>query len=173
MNSTRRQFLQRTIGLGGTVASIGPYAFATSLHCTPAPKFPVPLTAGTWRSAPFPVGKHAYNIELDVDRGSRSLTQLDCDLGPYTPYGQCDSPPLLDVEWKIWDGDVPVKCWAERPLRASAWASTETSCMLGHFEGKRNGMYTLEWNVKRDAGRLKDLNPQVYIVKSSGYWCWI
>jgi hypothetical protein len=45
--------------------------------------------------------------------------------------------------------------------------------MLGHFEGKRNGMYTLEWNVKRDAGRLKDLNPQVYIVKSSGYWCWI
>jgi len=45
--------------------------------------------------------------------------------------------------------------------------------MLGAFEGKRNGHFTLEWNVKKDAGRLKELHPRVLIVKNPGYWCWL
>ena len=48
-----------------------------------------------------------------------------------------------------------------------------TSCFLGGFEGKRNGYFTLEWNVKKDAGRLKELHPRVQIVKNPGYWCWL
>jgi hypothetical protein len=34
-------------------------------------------------------------------------------------------------------------------------------------------MFTLEWDVKQDAGRLKDLHPRVLIVKDPGYWCWL
>lgn len=169
---TRRKFVGRALAWGAISDCIAVGASASPLHCTPAPKFPVPLTAGVWRSAPFPVGKHDYHVELQVDR-TLPLGKLDCDLGPYTPNGHCDAPPLLDIEWKIWDGDVLVKNWSERPIRASAWAETQTSCSLGAFEGKRNGMFTLEWNVKRDAGRLKELHPQVYIVKNPGYWCWL
>jgi len=169
---TRRKFVGQALGLGAISNCIAVSASASSLHCTPAPKFPVPLTAGMWRSAPFPVGKHDYHVELQVDR-MLPLAQLDCELGPSTAYGHCNTPPLLDVAWKIWDGDVPVKCWSEKPIRASAWAEAETSCFLGTFEGKRNGMFTLEWNVKQDAGRLKELHPQIYIVKNPGYWCWL
>lgn len=172
MGFSRREFLTRGLASFIITNLTAAKTMDASLRCTPEPKFPVPLTAGVWRSAPFPVGKHSYNIELTVDR-RLPLSQLDCDLGPYTPYGHCDSPPLLDVEWKIWDGNVLIKSSNEKPIRASAWAEAETSCMLGGFESKRNGMFTLEWNVKRDAGRLKELHPRVLIVKNTGYWCWL
>jgi hypothetical protein len=172
VNLTRRRFLQQALGVGAIANCTDMYAAANPLHCTPAPKFPVPLTAGVWQSAPFPVGKHDYHVWLEVDR-RLPLEQLDCDLGPPGPHERCDAPPLLDVEWKVWDGDLLVKSWPAKPIQAAAWAAAETSCFLGDFEGKRNGMFTLEWNVKRDAGRLKELHPQVYIVKNPGYWCWL
>jgi hypothetical protein len=169
---TRRSFILRALGFGVIANGTNIYA-ANPLHCTPAPLFPVPLTAGVWRSAPFPVGKHDYHIQLEVDR-RLPLDPLDCDLGPRTFNNEkCDSPPLLDVEWKIWDGDTLVKSWPAKPIEASAWSAAETDCFLGDFEGKRNGMFTLEWNVKKDAGRLKELHPRVLIVKNPGYWCWL
>jgi len=172
MRFSRREFL--TKGLGSFVITSFSVAKARgiSLHCTPSPKFPVPLTAGVWRSAPFPIGKHDYHIWLEVDRRV-PVEQLDCELGPPKSNERCDAPPLLDVEWKVWDGDILVKNWPAKPIRAAAWAETETSCFLGNFEGKQNGMFTLEWNVKRDAGRLKELHPRVQIVKNPGYWCWL
>lgn len=147
-------------------------AAAVSLHCTPVPSFPVPLTVGVWRSPPFPVGRHAYDISLYVDR-RLPLDQLDCDLGPPRDGNTCDTPPLLDLEWKIWDGTTLAKCWRFDPIRASSWSGEATSCVLGGFEGKRNGHFTLEWDVKKDAGRLKELHPRVEIGKNPGYWCWL
>jgi hypothetical protein len=101
------------------------------------------------------------------------LDELDCELGPPRPGQQCGTPPLLDLEWKIWDGTTPVKNWPAEPVRAAGWSAASTSCFLGDFEGKRNGHFTLELNVKKDAGRLKDLHPRVQIVKNPGYWCWL
>jgi hypothetical protein len=101
------------------------------------------------------------------------LDELDCDLGPPPPGHQCSTPPLLDLEWRIWDGTMLAKSWPAMPIRASAWSEASTSCFLGDFEGKRNGFFTLELNVKKDAGRLKDLHPRVQIVKNPGYWCWL
>lgn len=172
MNSSRRRFFQQSLATITLSSFAAKDAAANPFHCTPAPEFPVPLTAGIWRSAPFPVGRHAYNISLIVDR-RLPLEQLDCELGPPRPHEQCAAPPLLDVEWKIWDGDLPIRSFPEKPIQASAWATTETSCLLGGFEGRRNGMFTLEWNVKRDAGPLKELHPRVQIVKNPGYWCWL
>jgi hypothetical protein len=143
-----------------------------SLHCTPAPSFQVPLTQGIWRSQEFPVGKHAYRVELEVDRRMPS-EEFDCDLGPPRPGDQCNTPPLLDLEWRIWDGSALVKNYPAKPIRADAWSATSTSCFIGGFEGKKNGHFILEWNVKSDAGRLKDLHPRVQIVKNPGYWCWL
>jgi hypothetical protein len=172
MSSTRRQFVQRTIGLLALTEFLSTTATASSLHCTPAPEVPVPLTAGVWRSAPFPVGKHDYHVSLKVDR-RLPVGQQDCDLRPPGPHEQCDAPPLLEVDWKIWDGAMLVKSWPAIPIEASGWAESETSCFLGDFEGKRNGMFTLEWNVKKDAGRLKELHPRIQVVKNPGYWCWL
>jgi hypothetical protein len=120
----------------------------------------------------FPVGKHDYHVELEVDR-HMPLDELDCDLGPPPTGHQCSTPPLLDLEWKIWDGTRLVKNWPAMPIRASAWSEASTSCFLGDFDGKRNGFFTLELNVKKDAGRLKDLHPRMQIVKNPGYWCWL
>lgn len=78
------------------------------------------------------------------------LEELDCDLGPPHPGYQCNTPPLLDLEWRIFDGTKLVKNWPAEPIRA----------------GKRNGHFTLEVNVRNDAGRLKDLHPRVQIVKT-------
>jgi hypothetical protein len=170
---SRRDLLYHgATGLGFALLAPAARSAPNPLHCTPAPEFSVPLTAGVWRSAPFPVGKHDYHAWLEVDR-QLPLQQLDCDLGPPRPPEHCDAAPLLDVEWKIWDGDLLVKSWTAKPIQPAAWGATRTSCFLGDFEGKRNGIFTLEWNVKRDAGRLKDLHPRVQIVKNPGYWCWL
>ena len=169
---TRRQFVTR--GLGWSVLSNQMVANAAeiSLHCTPAPSFSVPLSEGVWQSQKFPVGKHAYRVSLEVDRWM-PLEELDCDLGPPRYGAECKKPPLLDLEWKIWDGATLVKSRAAEPIRASAWSSTSTSCVLGGFEGRRNGYFTFALDVRKDAGRLKDLHPRVHIEKDPGYWCWL
>ena len=151
---------------------MGSSAEAVSFHCTPAPSFPVPLSQGVWRSQEFPVGKHDYHVSLDVDR-RMPLEDLDCDLGAPRPGHQCNTPPLLDLDWKIWDGATLVKNWRANPIKADAWSEKSTSCRLGGFAGKRNGHFTLELNVKSDAGKLRDLHPRVQIVKNPGYWCWL
>jgi len=169
----RRQFIRHALGWSALPSLMAANAVAISLHCTPAPRFPVPLREGIWRSQEFPVGKHDYDVFLDVDR-RMPLKELDCDLGPpQFPGDQCNTPPLLDLEWRIWDGTTLVKIWPAKPIRAGAWSEKSTSCLLGNFRGKRNGHFTLELNVKKDAGRLKDLHPQVQIVKNPGYWCWL
>jgi hypothetical protein len=169
---TRRQFIRATLGFGSVSNCIVAHAGAISLHCTPAPSFPVPLTQGVWHSQEFPVGKHDYHVWLNVDR-RMPLEELDCELGPSSPGHKCSTPPLLNLEWHIWDGTTPVKNWPAKPIEAAAWSDASTSCFLGNFEGKRNGHFTLEWNVKKDAGKLKDLHPRVEIVKNPGYWCWL
>ena len=169
---TRRQFIRTALGLGSVSNCIVAHAVAISLHCAPAPTFPVPLTQGVWHSQGFPVGKHDYHLWLKVDR-QMPLDDLDCDLGPPRPGHQCSTPPLLDLEWRIWDGATLVKNWPAKPIEAAARSDASTSCFLGDFQGKRNGYFTLELNVKKDAGRLKDLHPRVQIVKNPGYWCWL
>jgi hypothetical protein len=141
-------------------------------HCTPAASLPVQLTRGVWRGQEFPVGKHDYHVWLDVDR-QMPLEDLDCDLGSPRPGYLCKAPPLLDLDWKIWSGATLIKNWTANPIKAGAWSERSTSCLLGGFGGKRNGHFTLELNVKNDAGRLKDLHPRVQIVKNPGYWCWL
>jgi len=169
---TRRQFLTSAIGCGVLSNRMVANARAISIHCTPAPSFPVSLSEGVWRSQEFPVGKHDYRVSLEVDR-RMPLEELDCDLGPPRSGDQCKTPPLLDLEWKIWEGATLVKSRAAEPMRAYAWSSTSTSCILGGFESKKNGHFTLELNVRKDAGRLKDLHPRIQIVKDPGYWCWL
>lgn len=169
---TRRQFIRGPLGLGAALNCILSHAAAVSLHCTSAPSFPVPLTQGVWHSQEFPVGKHDYHVWLNVDR-RMPLDDLDCELGPPRSGHQCSAPPLLDLEWKIWDGAMLVKSWPAKPIEAAAWSAASTSCFLGDFQGKKNGHFTLELNVKKDAGRLKGLHPRVQIVKNPGYWCWL
>jgi hypothetical protein len=169
---TRRHIVLGICTISCTVLTRKSSAKALDLHCTPAPAFPVPLDIGTWRSAEFPVGKHAYNVSFIVDRRP-PLEQLDCDLGPAPAGHRCETPPLLDIDWKVWDGKTLVKSWHADPVKADAWAAKTTSCILGGFEGGRNGMFTLEWTVKKDAGRLRELHPRIEIVKNPGYWCWL
>lgn len=169
---TRRQFVRNALIVTALSNCVVADARVGPLHCTPAPSFPVPLTPGMWRSQEFPVGKHDYHVWLVVDR-TLPLDHLDCDLGPPRPGHKCDTPPLLDLEWKIWDGTTPVKNWPAKPVTADGWSAAATSCLLGGFEGRRKGHFTIELNVKKDAGRLKDLHPRVQIVKNPGYWCWL
>ena len=169
---TRRHFIRNSIG--ASIASIcaATNASAISLHCTPAPSFPVPLDQGIWRSQEFPIGKHAYNVWLYVDR-RMPLEELDCDLGPPRPGNQCTTEPLLDLEWTILDGSTSVRNWPAKPIQASSWSAESTGCFLGGFEGRRNAHFSLELSIKKDAGRLKELHPRIEIVKNPGYWCWL
>ena len=169
---TRRQLIQGALGWSALSNCMLAKSAAISSPCTPAPSFPVPLSEGVWRSQEFAVGKHNYHVHLIVDR-RMPLEELDCDLGPPRPGHQCNTPPLLDLEWRIFDGTTLVKNWPAKPIRADAWSGASTSCLLGDFEGKRNGHFALELNVRDDAGRLKDLHPRVQIVKNPGYWCWL
>lgn len=169
---TRRHFIRSAFGWSALSNCLVANAAAISLHCTPAPSFPVSLSKGVWRGQQFPVGKHEYRVSLDVDR-RMPLEELDCDLGPPRPGHQCNTPPLLYLELRIWDGTTLIKNWTAKPMRADAWSDVSTSCILGGFEGKRNGHFILELNVKSDAGRLKDLHPRIQIVKNPGYWCWL
>src|SRR5260221_10732657 len=104
---TRRKFIRRALGWSALSNCMGANAAAGSLHCPPAPSFPVPLSEGVWRSQEFPVGKHDYHVWLAIDR-RMPLEDLDCDLGSPRPGYQCNRPPLLDLDWKIWDGGTLV-----------------------------------------------------------------
>lgn len=168
---TRRHFI-RAFGWSALLRSVAANAAAISLHCTPASSFPVPLRQGIWRSQEFPVGRHDYHVWLAVER-QLPIEELDCDLGPPRPGHQCNTPPLLNLEWRIFDGTALVKSWPAEPIKADAWSQDSTSCLLGDFEGKKNGRFTLELNVKTDAGRLSSLHPRIQIVKNPGYWCWL
>lgn len=114
---------------------------------------------GVRRSLEFPVGRHNYHLWLNVDR-RLPLKQLDCELGPAHPGNQCDKPPLLDLEWNVWDGTAPVKGLIAKPIQAASWSESETGCLLGGFEGRRSGMFTLELTIKKDAGGLKEFHPR-------------
>jgi hypothetical protein len=168
---TRRQFIRRALSWSA-LSNYRAANAAALFRCTPAASFPVPLSQGVWSSQEFPVGKHDYHVWLNEDR-RMPLEDLDCDLGSPRPGYPCNTPPLLDLDWKIWDGATSVKNWPAKPIKADAWSETSTSCLLGDFKGKRNGHFTLEFNVKRDAGRLNNLHPRVQIVKNPGYWCWL
>jgi hypothetical protein len=167
----RREFIRTAAA--ATLASNGIVlrAASLSLHCTPSPVFPVPLTEGAWRSQPFPVGAHDYNVLLHVDR-PMSYGGSDCDLDP-RPEFRCDMPPRLDIDWKIWDGTTAVRNRTNTPIRPAAWGDHVVGFVFGGFQGRKNAHFTLEWNVRRDPGTLKDLNPRVQIVKYPGYWCWL
>ncbi len=169
---TRRQFISKSFGVGATVCCKVSANALSSLHCTPAPTFPVPLSKGTWRSAPFPVGKHDYHVWLKFDRNTPG-GQLDCDLGPVSQSGVCTNSPLLKLEWMIWNTDVPVQSWPAKPIKAAAWSKDEIDCFLGDFEGIRNRMFTIELHVLQDPGYLKELHPRIEVVKNPGYWCWL
>jgi hypothetical protein len=169
---TRRQFICTSVGASIASTYAARSASAVSLHCTPAPSFPVPLLEGTWQSQEFSIGKHAYNVWLYVDR-RMPLDELDCDLGPPRPEHQCSTQPLLDLEWKVLDGTTLVKGWPAKPIQASSWSAEATGCFLGGFQGRRNAHFRLELNVKKDPGRLKELHPRIEIVKNPGYWCWL
>src|SRR5690242_14923768 len=123
---TRRQFIRSTLGWSVLSNRMVTRASAISLHCTPAPSFPVPLNEGVWHSQKFPVGKHDYHVHFVVDR-RMPLEELDCDLGPPRPGYQCKTPPLLDLEWRIWDGTTLVKNWVADPIKADAWRAASTS----------------------------------------------
>ena len=165
----RRDFIRSTLccALSSCTAANGT---VISLHCTPSPIFPVPLSEGVWRSLEFPVGKHDYHVWLNLDR---PLGGPDCDLDPPRPGDECRTSSLLDLEWKIWDGALMVKNWPTKLIRAGAWSGDSISCLLGDFEGKKDGHFVLELNVKKDPRRLRDLHPRVQIVKNPGYWCWL
>ena len=169
---TRRQLIRGALGWSALSNCMAANAAAISLRCTPAPSFPVPLSEGVWRSQEFPVGKHDYHVWLEVDR-RMLLEELDCDLEPPRPGYQCNTTPLLDLEWRIFDGATLVENWPAKPIKADAWGEKSTSCLLGNFAGKRDGHFTLELNVRNDAGRLKRLHPRVQVVKNPGYWCWL
>jgi hypothetical protein len=168
----RRQVIQGALGWSVLANFMAAKAAATSLHCTAAPSFPVSLSEGVWRSQEFPVGKHDYHVWLEVDR-QMPVEELDCDLGPPRPGHQCNTPPLLDLEWRIFDGPTLVKNWPAKPIRAGAWSERSTGCFLGNFEGKRDGHFALELDIRKDSGNLTRLHPRVQIVKNPGYWCWL
>ena len=123
---TRRQFIRRALCWSALSNRMVANAAAISLRCTPAPSFPVPLSEGIWRIQEFPVGKHDYHVWLDVDR-RMPLEELYCGLGPPRPGYQCNTPPLLDLEWRIWDGTTLVKNWPAKPIQAGAWSERSTS----------------------------------------------
>ena len=100
-------------------------------------------------------------------------TEKQCNMGPPRPGNECSTPPLLDWSGEFVDETTLIKNWSAKPLGADSWSNTSTGCMLGGFEGKRNGHFTLELNVKKDAGNLKDLHPHCRILKNPGYWCWL
>ena len=108
----RRQFVRNFVGMTAFANCICAEAATMSL-CTPAPEFRVPLTQGVWRSQEFRVNKRYYNMWLWLKMDGRMpLEEVECQLG--RPRGHsCETSPLLDLEWKIWDRGTLVNSWAE------------------------------------------------------------
>jgi len=158
---------------------------------------PVSLTQGLVRTPSFKTDIDYWDYEIDLDFESRfhelpeirdalraeagppsaANYQRDrfyhaiaCVTGSESEAEDCSNiPNLVDVSWKLFDGEQLVTQGTSHSARGLAFESGVTKT-LGTFRGQRDHRYTIAMDVKADGSRLGITNPKLVVRIPKGYW---
>jgi len=132
------------------------------------------LAAGTVRTPEFPLAvTQWYWIMVQVERPFPSL-QMRCmmgaTLGPLDVQ-DCNKAriePLLQADWKVWDGEKIVAQGSIPNNCACAFTDKYIFRFLGDFPGQSGKKYVVEVKFTKDGTPLNVANPHL-IVTRIGY----
>jgi hypothetical protein len=131
---------------------------------------PISLGVGTIRTPEFRVKSKPYDIDIRV-QWNMPTDELQCKMGfQLSPgYPVCHAEPLIETEWRVWDGEKIVARGIDKgkseAFEAGACYFART---LGQFTGKANRKYVVEVKVTKDGTPLNATNPHLVVTIVTG-----
>jgi len=112
-----------------------------------------------------------YDIEVDFQGLSIQSKKDRCLLGVDTaiPSACEDFPSVIDISWKLFEGDKLVSEGESEKNPGASWSDT-VERSIGTFEGHEGHRYTLLLEVKKDASSLNTANPRIKVQVPRGLW---
>lgn len=128
---------------------------------------PVSLAVGTFRTPAFPVTSQWYDIMVQVEK-PLPFEQMVCMMGVASstldPKECSSNDPLLQADWKVWDGaevvdhgSVPNRC-------ACKFEDKHIYKFLGSFAGEAGKKYVVEVKFTKDGTPLNVANPHLIVI---------
>lgn len=158
----------RRIAAGIAVFSFLPYELAhwhaNRFNWTPL-EFQAQLHPGAIRTPEFLVDVDArYILYLEIQRGKMDIQREECllDVEFFHPEMCRTTPSVIDLTWKLWDGDQVVTDESTlQTWRAESAGGEGIRREIGRFEARRGVRYALEFFFKADPSELNQANPKI------------
>ena len=114
---------------------------------------------------------HNYDIVIDFEGLSIQIKKDRCQLGADTDTpGSCEAfPNLIDISWKLFEGDDRILEGQSEKNAGALWSST-VERSIGKFEGHEGHRYKLILDIKKDASSLNTANPRLKVQVPRGLW---
>lgn len=112
-----------------------------------------------------------YDIVVDFQGLSIQSKRDRCLLGADTaiPNACEDFPSVIDISWKLFEGDKLVSEGESEKNPGASWSDT-VERSIGKFEGHEGHRYALLLEVKKDATSLNTANPRIKVQVPRGLW---
>jgi hypothetical protein len=133
---------------------------------------PISLNPGTIRTPEVTTDlDRDYDIVIDFQGLSIQSKKDRCLLGADTAIpNRCeDFPSVIDISWKLFEGDKLVSEGESEKNPGAVWSDT-VERNIGKFEGHEGHRYTLLLIVKKDASSLNTANPRIKVQVPRGLW---
>jgi hypothetical protein len=114
---------------------------------------------------------HNYDIVIDFQRLSIQSKKDRCLIGGDTDTpGSCEGfPSLIDISWKVFEGDKMISEGQSEKNPGASWSAT-VERSIGKFEGHAGHRYKLILEIKKDASSLNTANPRLKVQVPRGLW---
>jgi hypothetical protein len=125
---------------------------------------PVSLRTGAIRTPQVQIDRDGdYEIVLDLNH-KFGINKMQCLLGAAdADSNRCAGiPNLIDISWKLFEGDVVVTSGTSHDMLGLTWSDT-VKRYLGRFKGQRGHQYVLVLDVNRDASELDVAQPKLMV----------
>jgi hypothetical protein len=131
---------------------------------------PISLAVGTVRTPEFAVKGKYYNIDIDV-QWLLPTDELRCRMGfavdPSDTH--CKWEPLLEIKWRILDGDRVVSEGCDKGRNNHFEADSHSLTRnIAYFRGEAHHRYVVELTFLKDASVLNVTRPRL-IVEPPGF----
>ena len=133
---------------------------------------PISLNPGTIRTPEVTTDlDRDYDIVVDFQGLSIQSKKDRCLLGVDTAIpNACEHfPSVIDISWKLFEGDKLVSEGGSEKNPGAAWSDT-VERSIGKFEGHEGHRYTILLGVKKDASSLNAANPRIKVQVPRGLW---
>jgi hypothetical protein len=114
---------------------------------------------------------HDYDIVIDFQGLSVQIKKDRCLIGGDTDTpGSCEGfPSLIDVSWKLFEGDKMISEGQSEKNPGAVWSDT-VERSIGKFQGREGHRYKLILEIKKDASSLNTANPKLKVQVPRGLW---